>query len=70
MQRSHVTVYLPIEIYCTNPPETQRYLMFSDGFHKDKTYTNFIDLVINTTSIKTQLLQDAITHFNMRYIFD
>ena len=44
--------------------------MFPDGFHKDKTYTNFIDLVINTTSIKTQLLQDAITHFNMRYIFD
>ena len=44
--------------------------MFSDGFHKDKTYTNFIDLVINTTSIKTQLLQDAITHFNMRFIFD
>ena len=44
--------------------------MFSNGFHIDKTYTNFTDLVINTTSIKTQLLQYAIIHFNMRYIFD
>ena len=70
MQRSHVTVHLPREIYCTNPPETHRYLMFSDGFHIDKTYTNFIEFVINSTSLKTQLMQDAIIHFNMRYIFD
>ena len=44
--------------------------MFYEGLHIDKTYTNFVDLVIQTISIKTQLLQDAIIHYIMRYIFD
>ena len=44
--------------------------MIYDDIHRENTYTNFVDLDIHKISIKTQLLQDAITHFIMRYIFD
>ena len=70
LQRYHGTVYLPKEIYCVNLPSRQRYLMFYDSIHIENTYTNFVDLVIRTISINTQLLQEAITHFIMRYNFD
>ena len=70
MDRNHGPVPIPMQKYIDNLPARHRYLWFYDDIDIENTYTNFVDLVIHTISIKTQLLQDAITHFIMRYIFD